>query len=157
MKKLIITLIGCFALNISFGQEMEVKSGLFGYKFLQNGEKLNWKEAIAATESVAEANLLIKKAKTQITVSSVFLFAGGWLIGTPIGQSISDKDPNWTLAYVGAGLSIIGFTYSFSGHKKVTEGVEQYNQSLEATTSNEFKPQFNIIANNKGIGLSMSF
>ncbi|WP_435138260.1 hypothetical protein [Formosa sp. A9] len=157
MKKIIIVIIGFFFLNFSFGQEIEMKLIFFGYKFIQNGQKLNWKALDNATESNLEANLLIKKAKTHKTISNILSFAGGALIGIPIGQSISDQDPNWTLAYIGGGIIGIGIPFSLSAFNKANEGVDKYNLSLKSATAFEFKPEFKVMANGNGIRLSMVF
>ncbi len=157
MKKTIILIIGIFFINPSFGQEIEMKLNLLGYKFVQNGQKINWKELVNATESNSEANLLIKKAKSHNTISNILAFAGGGLIGIPIGQSMSDREPNWTLAYIGGGIAVIGIPFTFSALNKANKGVDKYNLSLKSASSFEFKPEFEIIANVNGIGLSMNF
>ena len=157
MKKLIILIIGIFFLNASFAQEIEMKLNLLGYKFVQDGEKLNWKGLVKATESNTEVNLLIKKAKSQNTISTIAGLVGGGLIGIPIGQSTTPREPNWTLAYIGGGIMAIGIPFSFSAINNANKGVDKYNLSLRSTSTFEFKPEFNIIANGNGIGLSMNF
>ncbi len=157
MKKFIILFIGILFLNSSFGQEIEMKFNLLGYKFVQNEEKLNWKELVKATESNTEANLLIKTAKSHNTISTITALIGGGLIGIPIGQSITDRDPNWTLAYIGGGIAVIGIPFSFSAINKSNIGVDKYNLSLKSTSMFEVIPEFKIIANGNGIGLSMYF
>ncbi|WP_340066006.1 hypothetical protein [Ascidiimonas aurantiaca] len=129
----------------------------FGYKFIQNEERLTWNQLATATEANREANLLIKKAKTQNTVSSVLAMVGGGLIGIPIGQSIADVDPNWTLAYIGGGIAVISFPFSLSAFNNVNKGIDKYNLSLKHTSTSAFSPEFRVIANRNGIGLSMNF
>lgn len=157
MKKLIIVTIGLFFFNISFGQEIEMKINLLGYKFVQNGERLTWKEVAKATESNKEANLLIKKAKSNNIISNALTIAGGALIGIPIGQSTTERNPNWTLAYIGGGMIAIAIPFTFSAFNKANEGVDKYNLSLKSASTFEFKPEFKIIANGNGVGLSMNF
>uniref|UniRef100_UPI00404AB962 hypothetical protein n=1 Tax=Gelidibacter sp. TaxID=2018083 RepID=UPI00404AB962 len=156
MKPFILSIIAFFFVSLSYSQQIDLKVDLFGYKFKQNGERLSWSELVTATESHKEANMLIKKAKTNHTVSGILSTVGGVLIGIPIGQSISDKDPNWTLAYIGGGIAVVSIPFTLSAFNKVNEGVDAYNLSLQSTTSN-FKPQFNIIATTNGLGLSMNF
>lgn len=156
MRKNILLIIGILFLNISFGQEIDIKFNLLGYKFVQNGEKLSWKELVKATESNYKANLLIKKAKKHNTISTISALLGGGLTGIPLGQSINDKNPDWILAYIGTGITIVGIPFYFSGYNKVKEGVDKYNLSLKHT-SNKFKPEFKVFTNGNGIGLLMSF
>ncbi len=157
MKKGILLIFGLFLLNSSFGQEIELKATPLGYKFIQNGKKLKWKELVAATESNVEANLLIRKARTHNTISTVGALLGGALIGIPLGQSASDQDPNWTLAYIGGGIALVAIPFSFSGFNKVNKGIDDYNLSLKSASIYHFKPEFQVIANGNGIGLSMNF
>ena len=117
---------------------------------------MTWKELTKATESNPEANLLIK-AKSHNTISNILEIVGGGLIGIPLGLSMTDRDTNWTLAYIGGGIAAIGIPFTFSAFNKVNEGVDKYNLSLKPVSTFEFKPQFKIIANGKGVGLSMTF
>lgn len=56
-----------------------------------------------------DAYVLMDKVKTRTTVVSVFSYAGGFMIGWPIGTAIAGGDPNWSLAGVGAGLITLAF------------------------------------------------
>lgn len=156
MRKNIFLIIGILFLNVSFGQEIDMKLNPLGYKFVQNGEKLNWKKLEKATKPNYEANLLIKKAKKHNTVSKISALFGGVLIGVPIGQSINDRNPDWILAYIGTGIAIAGIPFSFSAFNKVNEGVDKYNLSLKPT-SYKFNPELKIFTNGNGIGLLMNF
>jgi|TARA_B110001469_G_C9340833_1_gene180659 hypothetical protein len=156
MKRTFITLIGLLFFNISFGQEIKMGMNLFGYKFEQNNKRLSWKELVSETESNIDANLLIKKAKSQNTISSILAFAGGGLIGIPIAQSITERESNWTLAYIGGGILAVGLPIAIISSKNVKKGIDLYNSSLNLT-SNYFQPEFKIIANGNGLGLSMNF
>lgn len=150
-------MIGLFFLNSLFAQEIEMKLNFFGYNFVQNGEKLNWKELVKATESNIEANLLVKKAKSHNTISTISAIVGGGLIGIPLGQSKTDRNPNWTFAYIGGGIVAIGIPFSFSAFNNVNKGVEKYNLAFKSASSFEFKPEFKIVANANGFGLPMNF
>ncbi|QTD39045.1 hypothetical protein JL193_07295 [Polaribacter batillariae] len=100
---------------------------------------------------------MIKKAKSQNTISSILAFAGGGFIGIPIGQSIANREPSWTLAYIGGGIAAIGIPIAIKASKNVKKGVDLYNSSLNLTSNNYFKPEFKMIADRNGIGLSMNF
>ncbi|MFD0863721.1 hypothetical protein ACFQ1M_16015 [Sungkyunkwania multivorans] len=157
MKKVLILITGILFLNNSFGQEIELKLSLLGYNFSQNGQRLNWKELATVTESHVEANMLIKKAKSHNTISSVLSLIGGGLIGIPIGQSITDQEPNWILAYIGGGVAVISVPFTFSAFNKVNKGIDKYNLSLRSTSKSVMKPEFSIIADRNGLGISINF
>lgn len=156
MKKTFITLIGLLFINISFGQEIKIDMNILGYKIEQNGKRLSWKQLVNKTESNIDASLLIKKAKSQNTISSILAFTSGGLFGIPIGQLASDQKPNWTLAYISGGIAAIGIPIAIKASKNAKKGIDLYNSSLNSTSS-FFEPEFKIIANGNGIGLLLKF
>jgi hypothetical protein len=138
-------------------QKIEMEKVFGGYKFTQNGNLLTMKDLVKTMESNQQAFDLIKKAQSNTTLASIIGFAGGGLIGWPIGTAIGGGDANWTLAAIGAGLIVVGIPFSSSANKKVKRAVELYNSSLNSTSLYEFKPEFKIIANGSAIGISMTF
>lgn len=157
MRKIILPILAFLFINLSFGQEIKMGINLLGYKFEQNGKRLSWKELESETKSNIEANILIKKAKSQNLISNILAFSSGGLIGIPIGQSITDREPNWNLAYLGGGLVMIGIPIAIMASKNVKKGIELYNSSLNSTSLYKFKPEFKLIANDNGIGLEINF
>ena len=158
MKKTILTLI--FALTtiiVCNAQKIEMEKVFGGYKYTQNGNQMTMKDLVKTMESNQEAFDLIKKAQSNNTLASIIGFAGGGLIGWPIGTAIGGGDANWTLAGIGAGLVAIGIPISSSANKKAKQAVKLYNTSLNSTSSYEFKPEFKVIINGNEIGLSMNF
>lgn len=95
-------------------QEIEMKINFWGYKFIQNGERLSMKELLAATDGNEKAYTLIKKSRTQNLISTIFSFTSGALIGIPIGQSLGSGNPNWTLAYIGGAIAVISIPITFA-------------------------------------------
>lgn len=157
MKNILLSFALLVFSLISNAQEIEMKLSLTGYKFTKNEEHLTWKELLNTTESNVEAYNFIKKAKTNNTVSSVISFAGGFLIGIPIGQSIGKDDPNWNLAYVGGGLAVVSLPFALRALSSAKNGVVTYNESLKSTYHNQFKPEFKITTSGNGLGLRMNF
>ncbi|UOY06834.1 hypothetical protein L0P88_23315 [Muricauda sp. SCSIO 64092] len=128
-----------------------------GYKYTQNGKQMTMGDLVDAMESYQQSYELVKKAQSNNTLASIIGFAGGGLIGWPIGAAIGGGDANWTLAGIGAGLVAIGIPISSSANKKAKQAVELYNSSLNSTSFYEFKPEFKIMVNGNGIGFSMNF
>ena len=157
MGRIFLTIVLALGLSICHSQEIESKRVLFGYRFTQDGKKLSWKEILEKTELYPESHELIKKSKTQFTISSITGFIGGGLIGVPIGQSFTDKKPNWALAYVGGGIAAISMSLDIIDLRNEKKGTEIYNSSLKSTSLNTIKPKFKIIGNVNGLGLSMIF
>lgn len=55
------------------------------------------------------------------------------------------------------GFFAIGISFTIGANKKAKQAVELYNSSLNVTLSHKFKPEFKVMANKNGVGLSMSF
>ena len=158
MKKTILTLI--FALTIiTFcnAQKIEMKKVFGGYVYSQNGDKMTMSDLVNVMESNSEALNFMKKAKSNNVLVSILGGAGGALIGWPIGTAIGGGDANWTLAGIGASLVVISIPISSNVNKNAKKAVELYNSTLKSTVYNDFKPEFNIIANGNGIGLLINF
>ena len=152
LRTILYSLILLMSFQIAHGQEIELKLNFFGYRFTQNEERLNWKELDKATESNKEANLLIKKAMKNRNWDIAGSVLAGALIGIPIGQSVGGADPNWTLAYIGAGIVIATIPLTFSTFNNVNKGVDLYNQSLNEA-NNTYKPELQIKGGVHGVGL----
>lgn len=158
MKKIILTFsIAISTLAICNAQKIEMEKVFGGYKYTQNGTQMTMKDLVKTMASNQQAFDLIKKAQSNNTIASIIGFAGGGLIGWPIGTSLGGGDANWTLAGIGAGLVAITIPISSNVNKKAKQAVELYNSSLNATSYNEFKPEIKLLANGNGIGLSMNF
>lgn len=158
MRKIILTLI--FTLGIiafSNAQKIEMEKVFGGYKYTQNGSRMTMNDLVKTMETNEQAFYLIKKAQSSNTIASIIGFVGGGLIGWPIGAAVAGRDANWTLAGIGAGLVVIGIPISLNANKKTKQAVKLYNESLNSTSSYEFKPEFKFIANGNGVGLSMKF
>lgn len=153
-KTSLITLFSFLLFACSFGQAIDVKVTMLGYRFTQDGERLSWKELEDVTQNVPEAHLLIKKAKVNRVVGNVLAGAGGVFLGIPLGQSFVDKDPNWNLAYVSGGLYLISLPFSLSAFNKMNEGIKIFNTSLDKAA---FQPELNVIANRYGYGIALRF
>ncbi len=158
MKKIILNLIfALVTITICSAQKIEMKKVFGGYQYTQNGDKMTMGDLVKVMESNSEALNFMKKAKSNNLLASILGGAGGALIGFPIGTAIGGGDANWTLAGIGAGLVAIGIPISSNVNKKAKKAIELYNSSLNATAYYEFKPEFKIIANGNGLGLSMNF
>ncbi|UKM65535.1 hypothetical protein GSB9_02105 [Flavobacteriaceae bacterium GSB9] len=158
MRKIILSLTIVLGIaTFCNAQNIEMEKVFGGYKYTQNGRLMKMKDLVKTMKSNEQAFDFIKKAQTNYTIASIFGGAGGFLVGWPLGTAISGGDANWALAGVGAGLIAIAIPFSSGANKNAKQAVELYNTSLKSTSFYEFKPEFNVIANGNGIGLSMHF
>ena len=156
-KKILMLTLALATITLCNAQKIEVKKVFGGYKYMQNEKPMSMRGLIKAMELNADAYQLIKKASTNNTLANILGGAGGALIGFPIGTSLGGGDANWALAGIGAGLIVVSIPISSSLHKNAKQAVDIYNASLNETSFYHFKPKFNMIANQHGIGLSMNF
>lgn len=159
MKKILLVLVlALTSANFCNSQEIEIQKNIMGMRFIQDGEKLSNRQVKDALISNREAYLLYKKSRSSATWGAIFGLGGGYMMGVPLGQSIANSaDPNWTLGGIGIGVAIIGTIISMDGEKKAKKAIDMYNSSLNSTSHYQFKPEFQIISNQYGMGLSMNF
>ena len=157
MKNLIfISLFFTFFISNLYSQEIELKKTFFGYKFVQNNEIIKMNQVYKIMKPNNRAYKLIKKAKSNNTISGIIGFVGGGMMGWPVGRSITGEKFNWTLFGIGAGIATISIPISIKSIKDVKKAVEIYNSSLNKTTHINHNPEFKMITNGNGIGLSIN-
>ena len=155
-----LTFISLFlTLSISnlYSQEIQLKKTFFGYKFVQNNETIKMNQVYKSMKSNNQAYKLMKKAKSNNTISGIIGFVGGGMMGWPIGRSFAGEKFNWTLFGIGAGIAAISIPISGKSIKDTKKAIDIYNSSLNKTTQINHNLQLKIIANRNGIGLSVNF
>ena len=158
MKIVFFTLLCALStLTICNAQQIEMEKVLGGYKYTQNGKQMKMNDLYRTMWSNQQAFGLIRKAKSNYTVASIFGGAGGFLVGWPIGTALGGGDANWTLAGIGLGLFAISIPFSLGVNENVKQAVEIYNSSLGSTSFYQKRPNFTVIASGNGIGLSINF
>ena len=158
MRKFLMTLTFAIAtMTFCSAQQIEIKKNFWGYKFIQNEKSLSMNGLARTMINNEEAHSLIKKAKKKIVIANITAVAGGLLIGLPIGTAARGNDADWNLALIGSGFVAVSIPLSISATRNTKKAIEIYNSSLESTAYKNFKPQFNIVSNANGVGLSMKF
>lgn len=69
--------------------------------------------------SNAKAYKQINSALPNDYLAKIFSYAGGGLIGWPIGAALSGGKPNWSLAGIGAGLIVVAIPIGKQCDKKL--------------------------------------
>lgn len=151
----IMILLGIMSSTVGHSQTIESKKVFGGYQFSQAGKTLTETELSSVLESNQQSKDLRKKARANQTFAMIVSGIGGGLVGYPLGTAIGGGEPNWVVAGVGAGLIVVAIPISISAHKKTKQAVEVYNTSITEPVA--FVPQFSLMANQKGIGLSLGF
>ena len=149
-------LTACFTLT--FGQtasdSISMKKVFGGYQFYQGEKKLTVNQLVTAMKPNEQAYNQIKSAQSTYTMAMIFSYAGGFMVGWPIGTAIGGGEPNWAIAGIGAGLIVIAIPISQSFNKKSKQAVETYNGGLHASSfwdKNELR--FSMTGNSLGLSL----
>jgi len=158
MKNLLLILAFIFAgIFTTNAQTIESTKKFGGYKFVQGTNKMTMGELYKAMTPESESLYIMKKAKGNHALAQVMGGLGGFGIGLPLGAQIAGGDPNWIFAGVGAGLIIISIPVSSKANKEAKRAVDLHNASLATGYQSDFKPEFSIVGNSNGIGLSIQF
>ena len=137
-------------------QEIEIKKVMGENTFLQNDQRLTFKQAQELMQTNQDALDMMNSAKSNRTCAMILGGAGGALIGFPIGTAISGGDAKWELAGAGA-LLVLGSIPIIKGYNtKVEKAVDIYNTNLPSV-GYQFQPEFNLNVTGNGLGISMSF
>lgn len=158
MKSLILfCLFACFSSFLLAQSDSITTTRIFGgYKFEQNGQVLKSKMLLEIMESDPEAYAMMKKAKSNLDVGSVFAGAGGFLVGWALGTMLGGGEFNPVIAGIGAGCLAIGIPVSSGGSKLAVKAAGIYNSNLEGTAF-EQGLQLRFGTSTYGIGLTMTF
>ena len=133
---------------------ISIKRGL-GPVFIQHGEKLNARALLEITSVNSEAHKEMKIAKGNSDAGSVIGFAGGFLVGWPLGTALGGGDPNWTLAAIGAGLIVISIPFENAYSKHARKAVAIYNAGLRQSARST--PEIRLGMSYNGFGVRVKF
>ena len=160
-KKSIIFLFGLFLCFSVGGQTVKdsifiVKSG-GNTSYVQAGENLTLKKMKYVMRSNGEALNYLKKGKGSSVFASVLGYAGGFLIGWPIGTALGGGQANWTMALIGCGVVLVAIPIASGANTNVRKAIDSYNKdrSVSSTIFNDYDLKLGVTQN--GIGLILKF
>jgi hypothetical protein len=85
----------------------------------------------------------------------IFGLPGGFLIGWPLGTAAAGGKPNWVLAGIGAGLTVVSMTFSGAYSKHARNAVNLYNNGLKKVGRSRSEIEVGLMCN--GIGAKIRF
>lgn len=127
-----------------------------GYKFECKGKVLTYSDMLEMMKDNPEAYQYMEKAKSSAGIVNVLSFAGGFLIGWPLGTAMAGGKPNWTLAGVGCGLLIVTIPIASSSNKNAMIAIDKFNTKRKGLS---FRGQYdlNLGLNPSGLVLALRF
>ncbi len=163
MKRIVIImslLSVCFTFTFTFGQTVtdtiSMKKVFGGYQFYQGEKRLNMNQLVTTMKPNEQAYKQIKSAQSSYTIAMIFGYAGGFMVGWPIGTAIGGGKPNWAMAGIGAGLIVVAIPISHSYNKKAKQAVDTYNNGFQPSSFWD-KSEIKLSMTANGIGLSLRF
>ena len=159
MKKTLITLvIACFCLSLGAQTRSDsilVVKKAMGTAFQKDGMYLTPRQLTDLSRNYPDALSEMKKAKANLGAMSVFSYAGGFMIGWPIGTALAGGKANWTLAGVGAAFVVLSipFANGYTNHAKNAVRIINSHRGISMLP----QPQYRLGFTGSGIGLQLRF
>jgi hypothetical protein len=122
-------------------------------RFAKDEEFLNSNQLLVLLRGNREAFELMKKARSNSALASVFSFTGGVLIGLPLELAIGGGDINWGMVAVGGGFIVLSIPLIYSYRNNSTRAVESFNRGLLEAHHRKIEIHFQTNANGVGLGL----
>ena len=151
----LIISISIFSQNSNDSIQISKLNRNFSYE--QNSHVLSCQEIKEILKADKEATRYLKSAKLSNDISTALRWAGGFLIGYPIGGLIAGKKVNASMLTVGIGFLIIDIPVSIAVKKNLFKSISVYNDHKNATglIDNDYDLQMGITQN--GIGFTFKF
>jgi hypothetical protein len=108
-------------------------------------QSILWEDALASEK--------FREARVNSSVSAVLGFAGGVLIGIPVGAALIGSDPEWGFALGGAGLIGLSIPFNRVFQRKAQEALDIHNQKKSSRRS--FSPELYWSGSQVGLRLKI--
>lgn len=126
-----------------------------GYQFILHNETLTFDKLGKVMQDNPESMKFYKQAKGTSGIITVLSYAGGFLIGYPIGTMLGGGKPEWTMAAIGCGLIVIAIPIANGANNNLLNAVQAYNQGKPVSFKNNY--EINLGVNQNGLALAIRF
>jgi hypothetical protein len=144
--------------EIPAGQSIELKDKKM---FINNEQIPSYEIKKYLKDNDFKAYSLYNKAKNKSVFGGLLLGLGSVLIVSDAVKAIVTEGGNYPTAmtYIGAGMAGTSIFVLKGKNKKMQEAIDSYNNGLKTTSEleNNFEASVNIVANQNGVGLRLSF
>lgn len=100
---------------------------------------------------------VLQSAQSGRAIAAGLGFAGGALIGYPLGMALAGGKAEWVLAGAGIALVAISVPVNAAANKKAREAISVYNEGIGAVVAHRIQPQCIVGFTGNGIGLTLKF
>lgn len=141
---------------VSFSQQLTLKSG--GKIYDSNNQKLSnaaVKELLASQPELLEQ---YKQGRTKASVGGFLLGFGIGLLGADLATGLTqDKTYPTASTYIGLASTLISIPVMIGHSKKIKKAIDGYNEALLINKTGFNFEKINVITNQNGIGMRISF
>jgi len=131
-----------------------VAKAFLGFKFYQNDVRLNFNQLPFVMEENPEAFNIIKKAKSNYTLSTILGGAGGFLVGWQLGTAAFGGNPNWVLAGLGGALIVVSIPISTKSYNLAFDAIDLHNGAVSGSAR---RLELNLGTTSNGVGLVLRY
>jgi len=137
---------------------LKVESSIFSSdKYYYEGEEISEKQFFAHLCRYEESIGEWKTSRDMDCLAKVLGLAGGFMIGWPIGESLSDDgDPNWAIAGGGVVLLAGGLMAELSSKKHRDRAIKVYNK-MDRKIESSIPGNLDIALRINGLQIKYSF
>lgn len=82
-----------------------------------------------------QATKEIKSSETPRIFATILGYAGGFMLGWPLGTVLAGGKPNWAIAGIGAGLTAVSIPFGISSNKRLKKAAHTFNVSTHLISS----------------------
>ena len=144
--------------EIPAGQAIELKDKKM---FINNEQIPSYEIKKYLKDNDYKAYSLYNKAKNKSVFGGLLLGLGSVLIVSDAVKAMVTEGANYptAMSYIGVGLAGTSIFVLKGKNKKMTEAIDTYNSGLKTTSEldNNFDTSLNIVANQNGLGLRLTF
>ena len=144
--------------EIPAGQTIELKDKKM---FINNEQIPSYEIKKYLKDNDFKAYSIYNKAKNKSVFGGLLLGLGSVLIVSDAVKAMVTEGGNYptAMSYIGVGLAGTSIFVLKGKNKKMQEAIDTYNNGLKTTSEldNNFETSLNIVANQNGVGLRLSF
>jgi len=139
MKNIFWIVLFLFVFEATQAQEITMYKTFGGVRFQRDSTVLSVRQVMEILKEKPKAFEEFKKARTNYNIAGVLGFAGGVMIGIPLGTALVGGDPEWAFAAGGAVLILGSIPFNRIFKARALNALDIYN-GKEITS--RIKPEF---------------
>ncbi len=142
------------------GDKLKVETGLFKNKYYHGVWSISQDKAMNMLSENGESYALINKGiKLQRTFRIMAGAGTAMVLYSAISEAAGADDARWYIAGIGGGVILISIPIYSTGHKKVHESIEVYNEEVlsKKITQRRFIKEVELFSDAKSAGVCFKF